>query len=306
MFRSPFFLLGFCLCAGLVGLFAFTHADDGGDNNFQNVRSPKLPENMDVAGERVPLEIFEVRERVDREILMNTFGHSNTFQYLKLSGRFFPIIEPILARNGVPDDFKYLAVIESGLRNVASPAGAKGYWQFLKATAIQFGLEVNEEVDERNDIEKATEAACRYLAASKNRFGSWTAAAAAYNMGDGGYQNSAKAQFSGNYYDLYLNMETSRYVPRLLAMKEIMKNPERFGFFLDKSDYYPVLGETTIIQVDGPVPSWSNFAKENGISLATFKFYNPWAIGYGLTNKYKKTYKVVLPNNQKRQEITSF
>jgi membrane-bound lytic murein transglycosylase D len=304
MFRWSIFLAGFGFCAALLVFGAFTN--DGGDSGFQNMRSPKLPETMDLAGERVPLEIREVRERVDREILMNTFGHSSTFQYLKLSGRFFPIIEPILARNGVPDDFKYLAVIESGLRNATSPAGAKGYWQFMKATALQYGLEISEEVDERQDIEKSTEAACRYLLAAHKRFGSWTAAAAAYNMGEGGYQNSARAQFSGNYYDLYLNQETSRYVPRLLAMKEIMENPDRFGFYLEPSDYYPVHGETAEVTVDGPVPSWATFAKENGISLATFKFYNPWAIGYGLTNKYKKTYKVLVPKNQQRQETTSF
>jgi membrane-bound lytic murein transglycosylase D len=300
--RWSYFGAGFGLSAVLLLFWAFTNA--GGDSGFQSVTSPKLPDAMDVAGERVPLEIVEVRERVDREILMNTFGHSNTFQYIKLSGRFFPIIEPILARNGVPEDFKYLAVIESGLRNVASPAGAKGYWQFMKATAIQFGLEISEEVDERQDIEKSTEAACRYLLGAYKRLGSWTAAAAAYNMGEGGFSNSAKAQFSGNYYDLYLNQETSRYVPRLLAMKEIMRDPKRFGFNLDPEDHYPPYGETEVVTVDGPVPSWAVFAKEKGISLATFKFYNPWAIGYGLTNKNKKSYKVLIPKEQHRQQTT--
>jgi membrane-bound lytic murein transglycosylase D len=293
---------GFGLSAVLLLLWAFTNA--GGDSGFQNVTAPKLPDAMDIAGERVPLELVEVRERVDREILMNTFGLSSTFQYIKLSGRFFPIIEPILARNGVPDDFKYLAVIESGLRNVTSPSGAKGYWQFMEATAIQFGMEISEEVDERQDIEKSTEAACRYLLGAFNRFGSWTAAAAAYNMGEGGYANRAKAQFSGNYYDLYLSQETMRYVPRLLAMKEIMRDPKRFGFNLEREDYYSPYGETEVVLVDGPVPSWAVFAKEKGISLATFKFYNPWAIGQGLTNKNQKTYKVLIPKDQQRQEIT--
>lgn len=302
MKKSIYFLAGMGAMFAVFAVSAYTNDSNNGGDSAQSVHAPKIPAQMDIAGERVPLEIIEVRERVDREILMNTFAHSATFAFFKLGNRFFPVIEPILAANGVPDDFKYLAVIESGLRNVGSPAGAKGYWQFLKATAIQFGLEVNDEVDERNDIEKSTAAACRYLLASKERFGSWTAAAAAYNMGDGGFTNSAKAQFSNNYYDLYLNMETSRYVPRILAVKEIMKHPEQFGFNLDYDDYYPKLDDVTILQVSETVPMWSEFAKEHGISLATFKFYNPWAIGPGLSNKAKKTYLVKIPKDQKRIE----
>ena len=302
MNRPSYLIVGFILG---ITLFAFcAYRPDGGKgNNVQNVAPPTLPDDMDVAGERVPLELTEVKERIDREILMNTFAHAKTLEYIKFSNRFFPIIEPILAEYGVPDDFKYLSVIESGLRTVTSPAGAKGYWQFMKATAAMYNLEVNDEVDERNDIEKSTRAACRYLLASKSRWGSWTAAAASYNMGDGGYSNSSKAQLSTNYYDLWLNSETHRYVPRLVALKYIMKTPEAYGLFLTKDDLYPQLeADSDVVDVDHPVSSWATFAQQYGVPYSTFRFYNPWIVGNALTNKAGKTYKVKIPKNQKRKD----
>lgn len=306
MKQLTLFLGGFSLCACVFMLTAskttVLNSPDSGYRFDQEVTAPKLPTNLDLAGERVPLELNEVRERVDRELLSNVFQHSSTIWILKFSGRYFPIIEPILAQYGVPDDFKYLAVIESGLRCVTSPAGARGYWQFMKATSAMYGLEVNDEVDERNDIYKSTEAACKYLLASYTRQGSWTAAAAAYNMGDGGFDNNSKAQFSENYYDLYLNAETSRYVPRILALKEIMKHPETYGFHIEEDDLYKRLDNTDDVyyeQVNTAIPSWVNFAKERGVSYATFRYYNPWIMSGSLTNKAKKTYRVLIPKNQK-------
>ena len=219
---------------------------------------------------------------------------------MKLSGRYFPIIEPILARNGVPDDFKYLAVIESGLRtNALSTAGAKGFWQFMPATALEYNLEVNDEIDERQDIEKSTEAACKYLLAAKARCGSWACAAAAYNMGPGRVASSAKDQLSTNYYDWVLNNETSRYVPRVVACKELMANPEKYGIYLEDDVKYPVLDDFYVMQVEDAVPSWVDYATKYGVSYSTFKFYNPWIVGWKLTNKSKKMYKVLIPKNQK-------
>ncbi|HLT51457.1 MAG TPA: lytic transglycosylase domain-containing protein, partial [Arenibacter sp.] len=205
---------------------------DSSDNSGYRITPIEIPEDLNFAGEAVPFEDPEIMERVDREFLVNAYWQSNALLLMKRAHKFFPIIEPILAKNGIPDDFKYLALAESGLQNVVSPAGATGFWQIMPATGREYGLEINKNVDERYHVEKSTEVACRYLKKSKERFGSWTLAAAAYNAGAGGIQKFMGIQKVDAYYDLLLGEETGRYVFRILAIKEILSNPEKYGFHL--------------------------------------------------------------------------
>ncbi|MDD3723743.1 MAG: lytic transglycosylase domain-containing protein, partial [Lutibacter sp.] len=212
-----------------------------GDKNTSEtyqIKALKIPENLDFAGERVPTENNDIKERIDRELLTNTYWQSNTLLMFKRAHKFFPMIEPILKENGIPNDFKYLALIESGLLNVTSPAGAKGFWQILDGTAKENGLEVNSNVDERYHVEKSTQAACNYLKAAKERFGNWTLAAAAYNAGNRGVSSKMETQKVSSYYDLLLGDETERYILRIVAVKEILSNPDKYGFIFDKEDLY--------------------------------------------------------------------
>lgn len=262
----------------------------------QVIRAVPIEDYVDLGGERIPIERHDVRERLDRELMVNSYWHSNTIQNIKMSNRFFPTIERILAEEGVPDDFKYLAVAESDLRLKTSYAGAKGYWQFMKAAGKQYGLEINDEVDERYHIERSTKAAAKYIKYLKNRFGSWTNAAAAYNMGPTRYNRLTKSQGSVNYFDLNLNDETSRYVFRILAFKYILSDPEKFGFIIHNEEKYQPLDNFYIETVDKSVPSWSKFAKDRGISYRDLKVYNPWLIDSKLT-VVKNTYQVKIPKN---------
>jgi membrane-bound lytic murein transglycosylase D len=256
----------------------------------------EIPREMMFAGEIVPMQDVDVRERLDRELLVNTYWHSNTLLGFKRANRYFPIIEPILKKHGVPDDFKYLALIESGLTNVVSPAGATGFWQIMKATAQQYGLEVSKEIDERYHLEKSTEVACVYLLDAKAKFGSWTAAAASYNMGMGGLSKQMNRQKSNNYYDLLLNHETSRYVFRIIAVKEIYENPGRYGFKFSPSDLYvPV--PTNQITISPPIEDFSEFALEQGISYKALKIHNPWLRENFLKSGNQLSYKIEIPLN---------
>lgn len=245
------------------------------------------------AGESLPKDNEDALERLDREILVNSYWHSNTTLSLKLANRYFPVIEEILREQGVPEDFKYLAVAESGLRNVTSPAQAKGFWQFKKLAAQEFDLEVNGEVDERYHLEKSTIAASKYIKQLYKRFGSWTNAAAAYNIGPTRYQQILDEQGQNNYYDLNLNPETSRYVFRLMAIKTLFESPENFGFYLDETELYKPFKFTTIT-VDKTVESWSDFSDEHRISYRELKRLNPWLIDSKLTVK-KNIYEVKIP-----------
>lgn len=267
------------------------------DENFpQNYKiiSPEVPKEIYFAGERVPLENFEVYERVDREMLVNTYWHSSTILAMKRANRWFPIIEPILKRYNVPDDFKYLAVAESNLDNVVSPAGATGYWQFMKAAAERYGLEVTSEIDERYHVEKSTEAACKYLLDSYKKFGNWTMAAASYNMGVTGVDNQIGRQKASNYYNLVLNIETSRYVARIASLKLIMQNPQKYGFDLKDSDLYPPL-KTNVVDLSGSVADLADWSLAQGINYKILKMYNPWLRDVKLTNRSGKTYKIFMP-----------
>ena len=259
-----------------------------------HVTAPLLPDTMNFAGEPVPLDIYYVREGLDREMIVNTYGHTNTLLYFKRAHRWFPVIEPILKKNGVPDDFKYLCVIESGLTNATSPAKAQGFWQFIKSTGQKYGLEINDEIDRRNDVEAATEAACKYLKALHNKFGNWTSAAAAYNCGENGLQNSMNKQSINTYYDSRLNNETTRYVYRILAVKQIMKHPQTYGFYLRPCDLYPTL-PTRTATLSGQNVDLYEFAKSNGTTYKVLRAYNPWITTDKLINKANKSYTVKLP-----------
>jgi hypothetical protein len=242
----------------------------------------------------MPMEIPDVRERFDRELLVNANLHASTILIIKRANRAFKIIEPILEKNGVPNDFKYLAVIESSLINAVSLSGAKGVWQFMPATAKEIGMEVNECVDERYHLEKSTEAACKFLLAAKEKFGSWTLAAASYNGGITGVNKQIDLQKVTNYYDLLLNEETSRYVFRILALKEIMKAPEKFGFEIPKQDLYE-LYPTRKIEIDSSVTSLADFAIRQGVNYKILKLYNPWLRDTKLDNKTRKKYLIEIP-----------
>ncbi|PHR89242.1 MAG: murein transglycosylase [Leeuwenhoekiella sp.] len=262
--------------------------------NDYNVYAIPLPDAMDFAGERVPLEDPDVRERMDRELLVNTYWQSNGLLIIKRAAKYFPIIEPILEEEGLPDDFKYLAVIESGLTQAVSPARATGFWQILGGTGKELGLEVNDNVDERYNVELATRAACKYLKKSKNYLGSWTLAAAGYNAGNAGINRRLEAQDVSDYYDLLLGEETGRYVFRILALKEILKEPQKYGFNYTEDDLYKTV-PTYKVKVDTAVTDFVKFAQGFGINYKILKIHNPWLREDHLNNASRKVYQIEIP-----------
>lgn len=265
---------------------------------LQNVLPPHLPEKLKFAGEDVPLNIIDVYESLDREMMVNTYFHSQTLRFLKLAPRYFKIIEPILKRDSIPDDFKYLALAESGFNPKAlSPAGAAGIWQLMKGTARDYGLEVTGEVDERYNIEKASEAACKYLHESYAKYGNWTTVAASYNAGRNGIDREIERQKENHYYSLLLNEETGRYVYRILALKVIMDSPEEYGLIVKKKDVYPNIA-FKIVELDSSVTSFADFAKEYNINYKTLKMLNPWLRETFLTNETGKTYHIKIPKGK--------
>ena len=259
----------------------------------QIVKAPDLNKSFNWAGEPMPLTA-DAKERLDVELLSNSYYHSSTLQYLKRANRYFPTMERILREHGIPDDFKYLAVAESGLLHVSSSASAKGFWQFMKLAGKEYGLEINDEVDERYHLEKSTIAACKYLNYLYKRFGTWTDASASYNVGPTAYARQKKAQNENGFYDMNLNRETSKYVFRLMAIKEIMSNPHDYGFYLDDVEKYPPLDDFYIVTVDKSVPKWGEFAHEYGVTYRDLKRYNPWLRDNHLT-VIKNTYQVKIP-----------
>ena len=269
-------------------------SDDTNQKNISNhyrVYALNIPEHISFAGEEVPLDNQDIRERLDRELLVNTYWQSQGLLFFKRANKYFPDIERILKERGVPDDFKYLALIESGLVNVTSPAGAKGFWQLMPKTAREHGLEVNKNIDERYDYIKSTEVACDYLLKAKEKFGSWTSAAAAYNMGIRGVTRQLERQKVDNYYDLLLNDETSRYLFRVLAIKTIFENPKKYGFHFREKDLY-TLPQLKMIKVDSTINDLADFAKLQGINYKELKIYNPWLREINLDNKSKKEYEL--------------
>lgn len=254
----------------------------------------QLPTNLSFAGEKVPLDRWEVKDRLDRELLMNYYMHGSTLYILKLAGRVFPTIEKRLKANGLSDDFKYLCVAESSLQNPTSPAGAVGYWQFMKETGLRYGLEINDEVDERYHLEKSTDAACKYLKDAQAKFGNWTAAAASYNCGVGGYNGQSTFQMSSNYYDLLLPEETNRYIFRILALKTLLGNAAQYGYIVEGNDQYkpiPTRKET----VSQSIPNLALYAQQQGTNYKMLKLLNPWMRDRKLTIKPGKSYTIDLP-----------
>lgn len=252
------------------------------------------PDSVQFAGEFAPIYAPDIWERYDKEIHKNVYWQSNTLFYFKRANKFFPIIEPILKKNNIPNDFKYLAIIESGLENVVSPAGASGFWQFMKGTAKDRGMEVNSEVDERYNLEISTQKACEYLNDAYKKFGSWTMAAASYNVGMNGIERRSNEQNSNNYYDLHLPTETSRYIFRLLAIKEIFENKSKYGFVLRKSDMYEY-PNTKKIEISNSNINLTNLADSLEVNYKILKQYNPWLRNNKLTNKSGKTYTITIP-----------
>lgn len=285
---------GTILALVATGLALSQFTTNGTNSNVDVRNHAYVSNNIEFCGEKVPLQIIDVKERLDREMTVNINLHSATTLIIKRANRFFPVIEPILKKNGIPDDFKYLCVIESSLTNATSSAGAKGFWQFMPETAKEYNLEVSSTVDERYHLEKATEAACVYLKRAYNIFGDWTLVAAAYNRGMNGVQRQIDLQGVDNYYDLFLNEETSRYVFRILALKEIMKNPAKYGYDMPKDVLYlPV--KTRKLPISYNIPDLYAFAKNEGINYKTLKLYNPWLQDTLLNVQTGKTYEIEIP-----------
>jgi len=265
-----------------------------GEPSSFKVHALHVPSQVNFAGELMQLDEDDLMERMDKELLVNTYWQSNTLLMMKRANKFFPQIERILKEEEVPDDFKYLALIESGLENLRSPAGAKGFWQILRTTGREYGLEVNSNVDERYNIELSTRMACAYLKKAKERLGSWTLAAASYNRGIAGINRILKKQQADNYYDLLLGTETKRYMFRILAVKEIMQAPERYGFFVEDAQLYSPL-EYRTFAVDTAITNIVRFSKQIGVNYKTMKIYNPWLLQTHLNNKSRKLYHIALP-----------
>lgn len=281
-----------------VGFAAFKGNSSGGGFNVpeQTVRSISLDKDFNFCGEKFPMDNWDVRQRLDAELLRNVYFHSQTILAIKRANSLFPVIEPILKEEGMPDDLKYLAVAESALSNTVSPAGARGVWQFMKDAAGEYGLEVNTEIDERYHLEKATHAACKYLKNERNTLGSWVFAAAAYNGGHGRIASETATQRAQNFFDLNLAAdETMRYPFRIVAIKEVMQHPDEYEYVISKEHLYPPLTEFKTVTVSGPVASWGDFAVEHGTTYRMLKLYNPWLIDNKLTNKAGKTYEIRLP-----------
>ena len=295
------FILVFCIGAALPILIGSSHVDEQHSAKSEVpycVTSPTVSEQVTFDGETIDLRRYDRRERMDREMMAFTYMHSTTMLLIKRANRYFPIIEPILKANGIPDDFKYLMVIESNLNNIArSPAGAAGLWQFMPATGREFGLEVNENVDERYHIEKATVAACKYFKQAYAKYGDWMAVSAAYNAGQGRISSQLDQQLASHAMDLWLVEETSRYMFRLLAVKEIFKNPQRYGFLLKKEPLSPPIPYKEIT-VTTPIASLSDFAKQQGITYAQLRDANPWLREQSLKNRTGKTYVLQIPTQE--------
>jgi len=255
---------------------------------------PAVPSEISIFGEKVPLDQFGIRERFESELLGVVYSHSSTIRYMLRSGRFFPDISAILKEQGMPDDFKYLCVTESGLANAISPKNAVGFWQFLSATGVQYGLEITNEVDERYDFRKSTVAASKYLKEAYGRYKNWTLAAASYNMGMGGVSNSLNEQLANNYYDLFLNEETSRYILRIAAVKLVFENPEAYGFGVKDEQKYQDY-KTKDVTVSATIDNLVTFARQNGTTYYVLKSLNPWLRSERLSVRPGKSYILKLP-----------
>jgi membrane-bound lytic murein transglycosylase D len=290
------------LSAFKLFIFSFT-SDPISDSNYEDyfnssykVFSIRIPKNLNFAGEKTPIRDFSVREAMERELVINTYWQSQTLLLHKRANRWFTIIEPILKKNGIPEDFKYIPLIESQLTNAVSSQGATGFWQLVEPTAKQYGLEITEDVDERYNVAKSTEAACKYFKEAYKQFNNWTLVAASYNLGMTGVQSQLDRQKVSSYYDVLLTEETARYIYRILAMKEIISRPKVYGFILRKKDLYPVI-PTKKITIDSTIHSLADFALTEGINYKYLKLFNPWLRTGALNNPDRKKYVLELPKN---------
>ncbi len=296
LFLAATFAAGVAACFTGLSLLGFKEEPSAQTNatGFSPIPPPSIPTIMSFAGEAVPLQRWEIREQLDRELLYNYYQPGNIYYMLKLSARHFPQIEAQLKANNIPDDFKYLCVAESNIQNLVSKVGASGFWQFMKSTAPGYNLEVSATVDERYHVARSTDAACAYLKSAYNKFGNWTAAAASYNCGMGGYDERVTFQGTANYYDLVLPDETQRYIFRILAFKHLLGNADSLGFILPAgSGYEPI--KTRKILVSQSIANLSTFARNNGSSYKILKWLNPWLRGRSLTVRQGKIYEIVLP-----------
>lgn len=264
----------------------------------QGITPPTAPSEATFAGETIKLDRMDLRERLDRELLAFSYMHSSSILMIKRANRYFPLIEALLKENNIPDDLKYLMVIESSMNTEArSPAGAAGFWQFMKGTARDFKLEVNNNIDERYHIEKSTHAACSYLRGAYNKYGDWLTAAASYNAGQGRITNELRRQDVDHASDLWLVQETSRYMFRLIAVKMMFENPKRFGFFLTEEQLYPPIEYKEVV-INEPIPDLISFAKTHDLTLAQLKEANPWLRGRTLENNSRRTYTILIPTKE--------
>ena len=294
------FILGIIAGIIMVSQFAFRNNEKNkSTKNNELITPPKMylpqvPESISFAGEKVPLEKAEITEAFERELIYNYNSRGQLYLLLKLSHRYFPIIEKKLKENNIPEDFKYLCVAESNLQNLTSSVGAKGFWQFMKETSSGFGLDITDNVDERYDMEKSTEAACKYLKLAFSRFGNWTAAAASYNCGMARYNDLSTFQQTKFYYDLLLPEETNRYIFRILSFKFLMENAKDLGYMVDETNgYQPHKSKT--IKVETSIPDLSQWALNNGTNFKLLKMLNPWLRDRSLSVKPGKNYIIKLP-----------
>lgn len=291
-------LTGLLIVVIVHSAFQSTEANSIEPVNAPLTKSPFIPDHLDFCGEPVPLKYYDVFESLEREMLVNTYYHSQTILFIKKANRYFPVIEPILKENNIPDDFKYLALAESGLANVVSPAKATGFWQLLEGTARDYGLEVNSEVDERYHIEKATVAACKFLQESFTKYENWTLVAASYNVGRRGIDRQIERQGETEYYNLLFNEETARYIFRILAIKLVLTDPETYGFDIQPDELYEAIPYKEIT-VNGAVPNMGEFARENKTNYKLLKYLNPWLRDNKLTNSRQREYSIKIPTSRK-------
>ena len=290
--------LKFLVVGSFFIIFLFVAFTENQQNAYQipagYATSPYIPEKVLFCDENVPIQYFDIFESLEREMIVNTYFHSQTLLNLKKASRYLPVVEPILKKNKIPDDFKYLLIAESGFSYIVSPAGAAGFWQLLESTAKDYGLEVNDEVDERYNLEKATEAACKYLLHSYEIYHDWPLVAATYNAGRRGVERQIERQGETDYYDLLLNEETARYVYRVIAIKLVMENPSQYGFNITESERYRPLPYHEI-SVSGSIDDMGEFAREHDTNYKLLKILNPWLRDNKLTNNQHKTYTILIP-----------
>ncbi len=308
MLKGKTIFTAFISISAFIVLFSFTRDYRGSGtlagssvikDTIVSNKAFRLPDEITFAGEPMPLENFDTRESLERELLTGAYRHSSTILIIKRANRYLPVIEKILKKNDIPDDFKYLAAAESEYTNVISPAGATGFWQIMQETGREEGLEINTVVDERYDIEKSTQFACDYFRKSYDKYGNWTLAAASYNGGRAALDEQIGIQRQTDYYDLLLSEETARYIFRVVAYKLIITDPVRYGFFIDKDELYPEL-KYSEVNVDTAVADFSRFADQFGTNYKLIKFLNPWLRKPYLTPKPGKVYTIKIPGEGMR------